>query len=227
MKQQKGESIGDYLKILNKLSEYCQFKDKNEFSKDQFIWGIFDENIKRKLLAECGKLDLRKCVKLAQTVEMTNQSVSQLSVNSVSSQSTSSARIHHFENRQPYQARVKCYCCGEPGHTKPACKFKSYQCNKCKKSGHLAKLCKASYKKSEEPNTISFNYIEDDKNSEDNLYLNALFCVDSKQEIFTDPVFITLNVNNESIKFLADQPHQQQHYIIFHSASWLRLVVHP
>jgi hypothetical protein len=47
---------------LRKLSEYCQFNDElSNAMRDQLVWGVVDPNIKRKLLADEGKLSFPEC----------------------------------------------------------------------------------------------------------------------------------------------------------------------
>ena len=42
------------------------------------------------------------------------------------------------------QARKVCYHCGGNDHALTACKYKEFTCNKCKKRGHLARVCRSS-----------------------------------------------------------------------------------
>ena len=35
----------------------------------------------------------------------------------------------------------KCLCCGEPGHTKPECRFRLARCFSCGKVGHVQRTC--------------------------------------------------------------------------------------
>ncbi|KAI5703880.1 hypothetical protein M8J76_006458 [Diaphorina citri] len=59
---EQGESIAEYVVALRKLSEYCQFNDElSNAMRDQLVWGVVDPNIKRKLLADEGKLSFPEC----------------------------------------------------------------------------------------------------------------------------------------------------------------------
>ena len=37
----------------------------------------------------------------------------------------------------------KCYCCGRENHVTSACRYREYECNFCRKKGHLEKVCKS------------------------------------------------------------------------------------
>ncbi|XP_060861205.1 uncharacterized protein LOC132938406 [Metopolophium dirhodum] len=51
-KQAADESIIQFATSLKKMSEFCEFATSlNESLRDQFIWGVKDSNIKKKLLA--------------------------------------------------------------------------------------------------------------------------------------------------------------------------------
>ncbi|XP_045107748.1 uncharacterized protein LOC123502648 [Portunus trituberculatus] len=45
-------------------------------------------------------------------------------------------------------AQAVCYCCGEVGHIRPACKHKNETCEGCGKRGHLRLVCRTTRKKS-------------------------------------------------------------------------------
>lgn len=48
----------------------------------------------------------------------------------------------HKEREENKKSKViKCKCCGEKGHMKRDCNYKDEQCFKCKKYGHLGKVC--------------------------------------------------------------------------------------
>lgn len=97
--------------------------------------------------------------------------------------------------------RPICHCCGEVGHIRPECKFKLYQCRSCKKSGHLTKVCKNQ--SASGVNMMMENDIESTVEQK-NLHLNSLLCLNVDKVKFSDPIYITLNVNNISLKFLVD-----------------------
>ncbi|XP_064470040.1 uncharacterized protein K02A2.6-like [Ornithodoros turicata] len=117
--------------------------------RDRLVCGVRDIGIQKRLLAE-RELTLEKATTLACAVEMATKNAMELSQppdNSVN-------RIINRKGRQrpvgqepkgipPRQASQKSMCirCGRSDHGAPACPFKTTECHRCKKKGHLAKMC--------------------------------------------------------------------------------------
>src|SRR5258705_8468174 len=80
--QQPGESISDYLTHLRKLSEHCQFADLNDRLRDQFVAGISDDNLQRRLLEEQDNLSFDTALKIAVTFETAKRDASKLRMES-------------------------------------------------------------------------------------------------------------------------------------------------
>lgn len=63
-KQAVDESIIQFATALKKMSEFCEFATSlNESLRDQFIWGVKDNNIKKKLLSE-GTITFKKSMEV-------------------------------------------------------------------------------------------------------------------------------------------------------------------
>src|SRR5258705_12094367 len=77
-----GESISDYLTHLRKLSEHCQFADLNDRLRDQFVAGISDDNLQRRLLEEQDNLSFDTALKIAVTFETAKRDASKLRMES-------------------------------------------------------------------------------------------------------------------------------------------------
>ena len=67
--QQAGEDVKTYVANLKKLTTHCEFGTGLEDSlRDQFVWGVASENIKRRLLSE-KDLTYQKAIDLAVSLE--------------------------------------------------------------------------------------------------------------------------------------------------------------
>lgn len=68
-KQNKSESIADYVADLKKLTKFCEFGSYLEESlRDQFVCGIYNENIRQRLFVE-ENMKWNKALELAMAME--------------------------------------------------------------------------------------------------------------------------------------------------------------
>ena len=117
--------------------------------RDRLVCGITDSRVQRRLLAE-PDLTLKKALELAQAQEMVEKGMQQLQQQRP--QASSLLKIGHAKppiRRQPtdrpqqQQREHLCYRCGG-AHSTATCRFKDAVCHKCKKKGHLARVCRSS-----------------------------------------------------------------------------------
>jgi len=74
-KQLSDETIVQFITILKKMSVHCDFGSTLDgMLRDQLIWGLRDQHIKKRLLS----VTLKKCVKLSLAMEAANNDVDQL-----------------------------------------------------------------------------------------------------------------------------------------------------
>ena len=132
---------------LQALTEHCKFGDNlNEMLRDRLVCGINNEQLQRWLLAE-PNLTFAKAMEISWTLETTTEevrvlqrdasSVESLAVNVLSNTNTADTTIRQTANWMPTNP---CYRCGE-AHQAAKCKFKQATCHKCKKKGHIVKVC--------------------------------------------------------------------------------------
>ena len=68
-KQLEGESISEYVVVLRKLVEHCEFGDRlNDDLRERLVCGMRHENIQKKLLSEAG-LTLKKAIEISVAME--------------------------------------------------------------------------------------------------------------------------------------------------------------
>lgn len=135
--QEEGESIAQYVAILKKLSEYCDFgAHLKDALHDRLVCGLNNETIQRKLLTE-EKLTFQRVVETALAMEAVARESRHLN---------SSLKVHAVSASSP-QGGDKCFRCGKINHHERDCYFKEQQCHSCNKKGHIARVCRS--KKSE------------------------------------------------------------------------------
>ena len=141
--RKQGESIGEFVAQLRKLSEHYRFGESfPDMLRDRLVCGCNDYRLQCKLLAE-ESLTFDKALKIAKAVE-TAERDSQ-GMQKPSSQVTKP--VHSITRRSNPTTKMPshkdiCYRCGGK-HTLVSCKYKDSECHFCNKKGHLAKVCKA------------------------------------------------------------------------------------
>ena len=139
--QKPGENIATYLAFLKQLAETCDFKAfLDEALRDQLVCGLRSEAIQKRLLTE-AELDLKKALEISQAMEAaTKQTMELQGATPVDSANYVRSGTHKATARQ---TKKPCYRCGGK-HSPNDCRFKDQQCNKCNKTGHIAKMCHSS-----------------------------------------------------------------------------------
>ena len=141
-KQEKDETVDQYLTRLCQLAENCVFGEtKDEQIRDQFIDKCRSHNLRKKLLRSGATLTLKTTQEIARAMEDAEKHAKSIendfkdaaeSVNSVGTQKK-------LSTGKP----AKCYRCGKEGHfgKDSVCKARLVSCRKCKKVGHFAVVC--------------------------------------------------------------------------------------
>lgn len=197
-KQLNNETIVQFVTALKKMSEYCEFAVSLDSAlRDQLIWGLKDQNIKKRLLSE-ELLTFKKCVEMSIAMEAANNDVTRLDQReeriNYQKQFKFKRKIQpKKEGRKGVEnkSKIVCYCCGTPGHTKPECKYKMSICLNCKKSGHLKKVCKAK--------ANNINSLE-----ECDLNLSSLFKLETIKCNYVKPFVVKLYIGDKLQEFQID-----------------------
>ena len=146
--QKAGESIVEYIAILRKAAEHCNYGDSlSEMLQARLVYGITNITVQKRLLAE-KELSLNKAVSLAQSIEVAEQGAKDLQM-AATAKSTTNAYADLLKinagpsNKHDDKSVHKfkpCYRCGGK-HSLRLCRFKSECCHSCGKIRHIAKAC--------------------------------------------------------------------------------------
>ena len=125
-----GESVAAYVAELRQLAEHCQYATTlNDMLRDRLVCGVEDSRIQHRLLAEL-ELTFEKAFEIAMASESAEKNVKDLQ----SPVPVNKLKTHGTQN--------PCYRCGEK-HKAADCRFKTAECRKCGKKGHIARVCKS------------------------------------------------------------------------------------
>ena len=157
--QQAGETCDQFLTRLRQQAAKCEFVDKDEQIKGQFIDGCSDKLLRRRIL-EKGEAELQVVVQLARSCELStiqetsyNQYVGDTKHELISriTRSTNQRKreaTKHFPSNfvagQRNKRELRCFRCNQIGHLAKdqICPAKNKKCHKCQRIGHFATVCK-------------------------------------------------------------------------------------
>uniref|UniRef100_A0A452HWT6 CCHC-type domain-containing protein n=1 Tax=Gopherus agassizii TaxID=38772 RepID=A0A452HWT6_9SAUR len=138
--QKEDETVVQFVAILKKLAEHCEFKEMlNDALRDRLVCGLYSEAIRKRLLTE-AQLTLQKAVDIAVSTELATREAQYIGA-SPRVQKVSQEPTHKTVQSQ------ECYRCGKPGHQASECWCKDLVCQHCGKKGHIECACKQKKKR--------------------------------------------------------------------------------
>ena len=147
--QAEGESISTFTAELKKLSAHCNFgANLAERLRDQFVVGVRNEHIQRKLLT-VKDLTFPKTVEISTSMEMADKDSRELTGASNKVQYVERKKDGWHKNSptptpnasHKTKSSTFCYRCGNPSHKADKCSYKDSVCHSCGKPGHLQNVC--------------------------------------------------------------------------------------
>ena len=145
--QEENESIDQYVTVLRKLAQTCNFCNclHDSLIRDQLVLGIRDESIPKKLLQE-KKLSLSRAVDIGRSGETTTMPLKELKnkaatagtdeeINVLKSKRTNNEK----SRRERATIRSCCYCGGS--HRRGDCPAYGQTCKKCGHRNHFSQAC--------------------------------------------------------------------------------------
>ncbi|XP_037970155.2 uncharacterized protein LOC119692739 [Plutella xylostella] len=122
-------TVSSYVAVLKKMAMNCDFGTTlDDNLRDQFVCGINSDTIRQRLFAEDG-ISFSKAVQLANTIEAANRDA-----HAVEAAQRSSADVHRVQ-------AAGCAACGDTRHRWAECRFRLFECSKCRRTGHLRRMC--------------------------------------------------------------------------------------
>ena len=158
-KQKQAESIETYSKVLNELASQCGYSDccRDRLLRDIFISGLRSSKLISVLITECELKKFSDCVDRAKIIEQVTLDVQDINpdenlhtsykVENTDRRYSNNNKTQSDSGRSPKTQNVpknyKCIRCGTTGkHFVNDCFALNLRCNKCQKTGHIAKVCK-------------------------------------------------------------------------------------
>ena len=109
--------------------------------------GLKHLGIQKRLLAE-SELSFARAVEIAQAMEAAEKGTQAVKEPVVAIQRIKQPKSYSHKSSQPSKTPTQlgtagCRRCGDKSHTPGQCKFKEVVCFKCKKKGHIARVCRS------------------------------------------------------------------------------------
>ena len=153
--QQPHEDTEVYLRALYTASEYCNFGDKKESIRDQFVAGILNEDLAEKIellyYSKDGVLSLDDVIEYARTYNDVHEGRKHEKEQSKNIDEVKSGRGGFSKKGFGRNMTKTCNFCGR-SHAPRKCPAYGKACNKCRKLNHFAAMCKSVSGKVDEVN---------------------------------------------------------------------------
>lgn len=163
--QEENENINQFCAKLKAAARYCEFAGElNDHLRNQFVWGVANETIKKKLLSE-KQLTYEKAVQIADATEIVIKDAAGMSSRGSSINVVREARDLRRKNFPAGNSALgnsdkgksktnnnsnnnnkNCFRCSGLNHSPANCRFIEYMCNICSKKGHIARACRSKNK---------------------------------------------------------------------------------
>ena len=207
--RKEGESFADYIADLRRIAENCKFGDSlNELLRDRLLCGCNNERLKHQLLAKTPVPNFDEAFALAQAFESAERNAKGIHAPAQNSV--------HFVKKPPGSRPSanrgnNCYRCGGK-HSSSNCRFKDATCHYCKKTGHIARVCRTKAKQQGAPKPShdtpkKMHQVSDGASmpqpESDDPY--NLFTVGERSpQARSGPIMVTLNVSGADLSMEVD-----------------------
>ena len=141
--QEENESIDQYVTVLRKLAQTCNFCSclHDSLIRDRLVLGIRDESIRKKLLQE-KKLSLSRAIDVGRSGETTNIRLKELKNKTPISETDDEVNAVRKSDRQRRDTEMirSCRFCGGK-HRRGDCPAYGQTCKKCGRRNHFSQVC--------------------------------------------------------------------------------------
>ncbi|OON21865.1 zinc knuckle [Opisthorchis viverrini] len=130
--QKERESITDFVAELRSLTEHCEYRGfRNDTLRDRLVVGVRNARIQKCLLAD-SNLTLETAYDTAVALEAAENNATLLQ------------SVQPTVTSESVDSSYQCYRCGGRHNHPKDCRHTQTVCNRCKKRGHLAKVCRSA-----------------------------------------------------------------------------------
>ncbi|XP_068674761.1 uncharacterized protein [Montipora foliosa] len=148
--QESGETIDQYVTVLRKWSEICEFGTlRNSLIKDRIVLGVSNCKARERLLI-VQERTLEKALDVVRSAEMTEKQLQELESDSSlhgigkeKSKSVLKKQLSDKEEKPPPNKTFNCRNCGTR-HGARECPANEKTCRNCQKQKHFQNMCKVS-----------------------------------------------------------------------------------
>lgn len=141
-RQNDGEKVLEFYNRIKALAITCDFgANINSIMLDKFVVGLLPGPIFEKICDDASATTLAKCVELAQSREISLEADSVASCHKIFNKNSVGAKVWNRHKTNSTNDIAKCFACGEPNHKFSTCKYRKFRCNRCRKLGHISKVC--------------------------------------------------------------------------------------
>lgn len=142
-RQESAQTLTDFANSLRDKATKCKFP--SDFYADAlitaFVGGLHNDHV-RKHLMQKNLETFEQTLTAAKTIE--SVLIEGSKVQNTSSEDLNLNKINK-NRKQPMNLHPKssCFSCGSTDHLRSKCRFRNVTCHKCKKEGHIAKVCRS------------------------------------------------------------------------------------
>ena len=201
--QESGESIDQYVTILRKLCETCEFGTlKNSLTKDRIVLGVNNTKTRERLL-RVPDLTLEKALDVVRSAEATEIQMKELdsdsSVHGIGKDKNKSTRkktSSDDEEKRPPSKTFNCWNCGTR-HGSRECPAYGKTCNNCQKRNHFQSVCRSRKK----VHRLGVEQQEEEHDLDSTLFVGA---VTTEVQIQDEECFVMLPVKGHITRLKID-----------------------
>jgi len=132
------EGVTEFFNALKQLSAKCNFQDLEMRLKDQIIFGLKNDQLRKKLLTN-REMSYTDVISNALAFEAALKDAAEVMQTPTE---TEVNKVSKPWKRQTSGSSYQCLSCGGQNHSRAECRFRDATCHKCSKKGHIARACK-------------------------------------------------------------------------------------
>ena len=212
--QEENENVSDYSARLRHYASTCDFGQfLNRSLHDQFICVIRNSATRKKLLNEdrtfqdvlkvaiADEVASKETLAFQNNTKPVNESVHAVGRNQIPDKFSNSRNTSNSNNLRPplptaQKFSYACYSCGGTEHSRAQCRFRNVVCSRCKRSGHIARVCKRG--------NMQNNFVEQKLSSDDVFLEEELFTVFDVNSLYKSEISVPLKIENQECSLPLD-----------------------